>query len=45
MSGVSAPSAPAIDLAEEVGLTVVGFLRGSSRAVHSRPDRTDTEWK
>jgi FdhD protein len=36
---VSAPSALAIDLAEEVGMTLVGFVRGGSANVYTHPQR------
>jgi FdhD protein len=36
---VSAPSALAVDLAEEVGMTLVGFVRGSSANVYTHPRR------
>lgn len=39
LAAVSAPSTLAVDLAEEVGLTVVGFLRGATMNVYTRPDR------
>ena len=39
LAAVSAPSSLAVDLADESGLTLVGFLRGSSMNVYSRPDR------
>jgi FdhD protein len=39
LAAVSAPSSLAVELAEEAGLTVVGFLRGTSMVVYSRPDR------
>ncbi|RYE75625.1 MAG: sulfurtransferase FdhD, partial [Myxococcales bacterium] len=32
-------SSLAVELGEEAGLTVVGFLRGPSMVVYSRPDR------
>jgi len=39
LAAVSAPSSLAVDLAEESGLTLVGFLRGDSMNVYSRPER------
>jgi FdhD protein len=39
LAAVSAPSSLAIELAEEHGLTLVGFLRGGSMNVYVRPDR------
>lgn len=39
LAAVSAPSSLAIELAVEVGLTVVGFLRGTSMVVYSAPER------
>ncbi|HWH26118.1 MAG TPA: formate dehydrogenase accessory sulfurtransferase FdhD [Pseudolysinimonas sp.] len=39
LAAVSAPSSLAVDLASEVGLTVVGFLRGQSMVVYSSPER------
>ncbi|OIH97739.1 formate dehydrogenase accessory sulfurtransferase FdhD [Curtobacterium sp. MCBA15_001] len=39
LAAVSAPSSLAVDLASEVGITIVGFLRGQSMVVYSRPDR------
>ncbi|MFE3110232.1 formate dehydrogenase accessory sulfurtransferase FdhD [Kitasatospora indigofera] len=39
LAAVSAPSSLAADLAEELGLTLVGFLRGESANVYTRPDR------
>lgn len=39
LSAVSAPSSLAADLAEESGITLVGFLRGDSMVVYTRPDR------
>ncbi|PWD51402.1 formate dehydrogenase accessory sulfurtransferase FdhD [Serinibacter arcticus] len=39
LSAVSAPSSLAADLADEIGLTLVGFVRGESAVVYTRPDR------
>ena len=39
LAAVSAPSSLAADLAAEAGLTLVGFLRGGSMNVYTRPDR------
>jgi FdhD protein len=39
LAAVSAPSTLAVDLATEAGLTLVGFLRGSSMNAYSRADR------
>lgn len=39
LAAVSAPSSLAVDLAQEHGLTLVGFLRGSSMNVYSAPER------
>lgn len=39
LSAVSAPSSLAAELAEDAGLTLVGFLRGSSMVVYTRADR------
>lgn len=39
LTAVSAPSSLAVELADELGLTVAGFVRGSSMAVYSRPER------
>ncbi|GAA3643440.1 formate dehydrogenase accessory sulfurtransferase FdhD [Microbacterium awajiense] len=39
LSAVSAPSSLAVDLAEASGLTLAGFVRGTSMNLYSRPDR------
>ncbi|MER5442151.1 formate dehydrogenase accessory sulfurtransferase FdhD [Streptomyces sp. NPDC002790] len=39
LAAVSAPSSLAVDLASETGLTLVGFLRGSSMNVYAGEDR------
>ncbi|KQX06669.1 MULTISPECIES: formate dehydrogenase accessory sulfurtransferase FdhD [unclassified Leifsonia] len=39
LAAVSAPSSLAVDLASELGITIVGFLRGESMVVYSRADR------
>jgi FdhD protein len=39
IAAVSAPSSLAVTLAEELGMTVVGFLRGQSMNLYTRADR------
>ncbi|MPV50465.1 MULTISPECIES: formate dehydrogenase accessory sulfurtransferase FdhD [unclassified Pseudactinotalea] len=39
LTAVSAASSLAVDLAEEAGLTLVGFMRGESMNVYTHPDR------
>ncbi|MEE6282577.1 formate dehydrogenase accessory sulfurtransferase FdhD [Georgenia sunbinii] len=41
LTAVSAPSALAVDLAEEAGITLVGFSRGDGANVYSHPDRIE----
>jgi FdhD protein len=39
LAAVSAPSALSVELAEEAGMTLIGFLRGATMNVYARPDR------
>lgn len=39
MAGISAASSLAVELAEETGLTLAGFLRGETAVVYSNPQR------
>ena len=39
VAGVSAPSSLAVSLAEELGVTLIGFLRGRRANVYTRPER------
>jgi len=43
LAAVSAPSSLAADLAEEAGITLVGFLRGDTMNVYTHPDRVGDE--
>jgi FdhD protein len=43
MAAVSAPSDLAVELAERVGVTLVGFLRGDGYNIYARPDRIAVE--
>ncbi|MCQ4121132.1 formate dehydrogenase accessory sulfurtransferase FdhD [Rhodococcus tibetensis] len=39
LAAVSAPSSLAIDLAHDAGLTLIGFLRGTTMNIYTHPDR------
>ena len=39
LAAVSAPSTLAVDLAADAGMTLIGFLRGDSMNIYTRPDR------
>jgi FdhD protein len=41
LAAVSAPSTLAVDLAAEAGITLVGFLRGESMNIYTRPERVN----
>ncbi len=42
LAAVGAPSSLAVDLADEVGLTLVGFSRGTSCNVYTHPERIES---
>jgi FdhD protein len=43
LAAVSAPSSLAVSLAEEGGMTLIGFLRGTTMNVYAGPQRVITE--
>jgi FdhD protein len=43
VAAVSAPTSLAVDSAESLGMTVVGFVRGSGFNVYTHPERIDLE--
>jgi FdhD protein len=43
LAAVSAPSSLAVSLAEEGGMTLIGFLRGAAMNVYAGPQRVITE--
>jgi FdhD protein len=43
IASVSAPSSLAIDLAAEMGITLVGFVRGDSFNIYTHPERIHSE--
>jgi FdhD protein len=42
VAAVSAPSSLAIDLAQDSGVTLVGFLRGGNFNIYAHAERVDT---
>ena len=42
LSAVGAPSSLAVDLADEAGLTLIGFSRGASFNVYTHPERVSS---
>jgi FdhD protein len=42
LAAISAPSDLAVEAAERLGVTLVGFLRGDGFNVYARPDRVAT---
>jgi FdhD protein len=43
LAAVSAPSSLAVSLAEEGGMTLIGFLRGTTMNVYAGQQRVTTE--
>ena len=42
VAAVSAPSSMAVSVAERLGITLIGFLRGPNFNIYTHPDRIDT---
>ncbi len=43
LAAVSAPSSLAVTTARDLGMTVVGFIRGQRANVYSHPERLDLD--
>ena len=43
IAAISAPTSFAVQLAEQAGVTLVGFMRDASYVVYAHPERLTTE--